>query len=51
MKIAFTLDKYFELQKNEIWFGLVFESLAHEEDMHVCYFFLYLLICILDLFV
>jgi len=34
-----------------IWFGLVFESLAHEVDMHICSFFLYLLICILDLFV
>jgi len=22
-----------------IWFGLVFESLAHEVDMHVCSFF------------
>ena len=34
-----------------IWFGLLFESLAHEVDMHVYSFFLYLLICILDLFV
>jgi hypothetical protein len=30
-----------------IWFGLVFESLANEVDMHVCSFLLYLLICIL----
>ena len=22
-----------------VWFGLVFESLAHEVDMHVCSFF------------
>jgi hypothetical protein len=34
-----------------IWFGLVFESLAHEVNIHVCSFILYLLICILDLFV
>jgi len=34
-----------------VWFGLVFESLAHEVDMHVCSFFIFLLICILDLFV
>ena len=33
------------------YFGLVFESLAHEVNMHVCSFFIYLLICILDLFV
>jgi len=31
--------------------GMVFESLAHEVDMYVCSFFLYLLICIFDLFV
>jgi len=30
---------------------LVFESLAHKVDKHLCFFFLYLLICILDLFV
>jgi hypothetical protein len=45
----YSLDEYFELQKVKyiyIWFGLVFESLAHEVDMHVCSFFLYVLICI-----
>jgi len=55
MKIPFTLwmnilnfkkVKYFY-----IWFGSVFESLAHEVNMYVCSIILYLLICILDLFV
>jgi len=54
MKIPFTLwmnilnfkkVKYFY-----IWFGLVFESLVHEVDMYVRSFYLYLLICVLDLF-
>jgi hypothetical protein len=31
-------------------FGLLFECIAHEVDMHICSFVLYLLICILDLF-
>jgi hypothetical protein len=32
-------------------FGQFFEGLAHEFDMHICSFFLYLLICVSDLFV
>ena len=50
-----SLDDYFELQKVKyfyIWFGLVFESLAHEVDMHLCMFlFLNVLMCILNLLV
>jgi len=52
MKIPFTLYMNFKKAKYiYIRFGLVFESLAHEVDIHVCSSFLYLLICILDLFV
>jgi len=54
MKITFTLWmnilNFKKVKYIYIWFGLVFESLAHEVDMHVCSFLLYLLICILDLF-
>jgi len=49
----YSLNEYFELQKVKyicIWSGFVFESLAHEVDMHACSFF-YVLICILYLFV
>jgi len=31
-----------------IWSKLVFESLAHKIDIDLCFFFLLLLICILD---
>jgi hypothetical protein len=33
-----------------IGFGMLFENLAHEYDIHVCSFFDYLLICVLNLF-
>ena len=55
MKIPFTLRmNILNLKKVKyiyLWFGLVFENLAHEVDMHVCFFFLHLIICIQDLFV
>ena len=56
MKIPFTVWMNILNFKNikyiYIWFGLVFDSSAHAAvDMHVCsfFFFLYLLICTLDL--
>ena len=55
MKIPFTLWmnilNFKKVKYIYIWIGLVFESLAHEVDMHVCSFSLYLLVCIFDLFV
>ena len=55
MKIPFTLYmnilNFKKVKYIYIWFGLVFESLAHEDHMQVRSFFLYMLICILDLFV
>jgi len=55
MKIPFTLWmnilNFKKVKYIYIWFGLVFESLAHEVGTHVRSFLLYLLICILDLFV
>jgi len=55
MKIPFTLWmnilNFKKVKYIYIKFGMVFESLAHEVNMHVCSIFLYLLICILYLFV
>jgi len=39
-----SLDEYFELQTKVkfiyVWSKLVFESLAHKLDIHLCFFFL-----------
>jgi len=55
MKLPFTLwiniSNFKKVKHIYISFGLVFESLTHEVDLHVYSIFLYLLICILDLFV
>jgi len=55
MKIPFTLWmnvlNFKKVKCIYIRFGLVYESLAHEVDRHVCSLFLYLLTCTLDLFV
>jgi len=40
----YSLDEYFELKKKVkfiyIWSKLVFVSLSHEIDIHLCFFFL-----------
>jgi hypothetical protein len=55
MEILFTLYmnilNFKKVKYIYICFGLVFESLENEVDLHVCSFFLYLIISPLDLFV
>ena len=44
----YSWDEYFELQKVKL-ICIIFGSLAHKIDIHLCFFFLELQLCILDL--